>query len=563
MKGTAGSRSWGWASHYQRATTTTPDAPPAPWPSSEDGAYSSAGAPSPRLAEAPDAPGGVGASPKTEGDDHASPQDSRAPRRDRWLRDVKFRSRVTLLVAAAVGVAVAMAAAASYVAVSRQLEGQANSDLQSAVDYLGNYGPTRLISLAEHTGDEVQIFTSSGVVDSVQYVQASPLGGGGLQIAAGNVLDLTSRAKQALASGSQNVLVQTVTGADGKRYLVATVPYVPGQVAVQIGYPVTNMDHTLSFLRLILILLALCGVGLAAMLGWAVGKATMAPVEDLTLAAEHVAQTQDLTATIDASGNDELGRLARSFNEMLSALAASRQQQAQLVGDAGHELRTPLTSLRTNIEVLMRTKDLSVDDRDELLADIRAQLEELSNLVGDLVDLAREDERPQVMPEPVAFSQIVEHAVERAQRRALSVHFDVSLEPGEVLAQPALLERAVMNVLDNAAKWSPVEGHISVVLRSDNAWHLTVTDQGPGIAPEDLPHIFDRFYRAQTARSMPGSGLGLAIANRAITAHGGTISVGPGTNGGTRVEVVLPLGGAPASSTDRLYNLPSPDRDAG
>jgi two-component system sensor histidine kinase MprB len=301
------------------------------------------------------------------------------------------------------------------------------------------------------------------------------------------------------------------------------------------------MDHTLDFLRLMLILVAIGGVALATTLGWAVGRASMRPVEELTLAAEHVARTQDLTATINDSGNDELGRLARSFNAMLAALSASQRQQAQLISDAGHELRTPLTSLRTNIEVLMKTKDLSGADRDDLLYDVDAQLKELSTLVGDLVDLAREDERPHVAPEPVAFNDIVERAVERAQRRATSVHFDVSLARGEVMAQPALLERAVMNVLDNAAKWSPPGGHVGVRLEANSAWHLTVTDQGPGITPEDLPHIFERFYRAPTARSMPGSGLGLAIVKRAVTAHGGTISVVTPPGGGTVVDIALPL----------------------
>jgi len=290
-------------------------------------------------------------------------------------------------------------------------------------------------------------------------------------------------------------------------------------------------------------------VALAATLGWAVGKATMAPVEDLTLAAEHVAQTQDLTATIDDEGNDELGRLARSFNSMLAALAASRRQQAQLVSDAGHELRTPLTSLRTNVEVLLRAKELPPGDREELLADIGAQLEELTNLVGDLVDLAREDEKPNEPPEPVSFNEIVERAVERAQRRAMSVHFDVSLQQGEIFAQPGLLERAVMNVLDNAAKWSPRGGHVSVDLSSNEAWHLTVADEGPGIAAEDLPHIFDRFYRAPAARSMPGSGLGLAIVKRVINSHGGTIDVGTRPGGGTRVEITLPYASPPSNGS--------------
>jgi two-component system, OmpR family, sensor histidine kinase MprB len=320
-------------------------------------------------------------------------------------------------------------------------------------------------------------------------------------------------------------------------------------LVVQIGYPLTNVDNTLAFLRAALILVALGGVALAAGLGWAVGRASIRPVEDLTLAVEHVTATQDLSSTIDDEGNDELARLARSFNAMLAALAASKDQQAQLVSDAGHELRTPLTSLRTNIEVLMRTKDLPTRDRDALLTDVDAQLQELTTLVGDLVDLAREDEKQQAEPVLVDLDELVEHAVERAHRRATSVDFDVSLEPGQVYAQPALLERAVMNVLDNAAKWSPPGGHVGVNLEANGAWRLTVTDQGPGIAPEDLPHVFERFYRAPTARSMPGSGLGLAIVKRVVVDHGGSIEVSSPAKGGTTVEIVLPLDGnaGPAS----------------
>ena len=190
----------------------------------------------------------------------------------------------------------------------------------------------------------------------------------------------------------------------------------------------------------------------------------------------------------------------------------------------------------------MRTKDLPSSDRDDLLADVDAQLKELTTLVGDLVDMAREDERPDAEPEPVPFNEIVERAVERAHRRAQSLHFDVSLQPGEVRAQPALLERAVMNVLDNAAKWSPPGGRVGVTLEANSAWHLTVTDQGPGIAPDDLPHIFERFYRAESARSMPGSGLGLAIVRNVVTSHGGSIDItSSATGGGTRVDIVLPL----------------------
>jgi len=466
----------------------------------------------------------------------------REPRGDSWawLRQVSFRSRVSVLVALAVGVAVAMAALVSYVAVSRQLERQATSNLQrseasaAGLVRMSLGGPTisypRLLAFQNQTGDSVQVITQTEVIT----LQPD-------QPADSRFFPMTPGAKQALAAGPNgNVPIETVTADDGSPYRVASVPTAIPGVVVQIGFPLTGIDGTLSFLRLILVLVALGGVAVATGLGWAVGRASMRPVEDLTLAAEHVADTQDLTATIDDTGNDELARLARSFNAMLSALSASKNQQAQLVSDAGHELRTPLTSLRTNIEVLMRTKDMNPTDRAELLRDVNAQLTELTTLVGDLVDLAREDERPQTEPEQVAFDQIVERAVERAQRRAMSVSFDVSIKQAQVLAQPALLERAIMNVLDNAAKWSPPGGHVGVNLETGKLVHLVVTDQGPGIAPEDLPHIFDRFYRARSARSMPGSGLGLAIVKNVITSHGGTIDVTTLDAGGTRVDILLP-----------------------
>ncbi len=465
-----------------------------------------------------------------------------------WLRRVNFRSRISILVGMAVGIAVALASLVSYVAVSHQLEGQVTSNLQEAVALLtgangrfqlhlipdpsgGYYVPdNELVGFQDRTGDVLQLITPKGYASQIVR------------------FPMSTGAKQALKENPDNPVpvYETMAASNGASYRVVSLPTDIPSLAVQIGYPLTDVDNTLAFLRVALILVALGGVALAAGLGWAVGRASIRPVEDLTLAAEHVTATQDLSATIDEQGNDELARLAHSFNAMLATLASSMSKQAQLVSDAGHELRTPLTSLRTNIEVLMRTKDLEGPDRDALLSDVDAQLQELTTLVGDLVDLARDDERPPADPESVPFDELVERAVERAHRRAMSVHFEVSLEPGQVRAQPALLERAVMNVLDNAAKWSPPGGRVWVHLEAIGAWHLTVTDEGPGIAPEDLPHVFERFYRATTARSMPGSGLGLAIVKGVVTSHGGNISVTSPPIGGTRVEIVLPFDDSPS-----------------
>jgi two-component system sensor histidine kinase MprB len=311
-------------------------------------------------------------------------------------------------------------------------------------------------------------------------------------------------------------------------------------VALQLASPLHSVDRTLGDLATVLLLVSVGGVILALSLGYAVARTSLRPVRRLTAAAEHVAATQDLSATIEVTGDDELSRLARSFNSMLAALSASRHQQAQLVADAGHELRTPLTSLRTNIEVLIKMRDLPEADRQALLEDVTAQLGELTTLVGDLVELAREDEqKPE--PQDVHLDVVVDRALERARRRAASLTFDSYVEAALVRGQPALLERAVLNVLDNAAKWSPAGAHVEVALQRDGpAWRLSVRDHGPGIAPEDLPHIFDRFYRAANARALPGSGLGLAIVNQVVQSHGGWVAVYSPPDGGTLITLTLP-----------------------
>jgi two-component system, OmpR family, sensor histidine kinase MprB len=241
-------------------------------------------------------------------------------------------------------------------------------------------------------------------------------------------------------------------------------------------------------------------------------------------------------------GSDEVARLAGSLNAMLTALDDSRRRQRRLVADAGHELRTPLTSLRTNIELLVHAdlhpeRSLSAADRRALLVDLQAQLRELSGLVADLVDAAR-DEVLEDPVEDVQLADLVAGGMERARLRAPTVRFDVDLQPTVVRGRRQLLERAVTNVLDNAAKWSPQGGTVEVWLRGGE---LAVRDHGPGIAGEDLPLVFDRFYRAPAARHLPGSGLGLAIVREAVQAHGGTVEVTSAPGGGTTVRLQLPV----------------------
>lgn len=461
-----------------------------------------------------------------------------------WSRRVGFRTRLSVLSAAAVGLSIALAAVASYLFVSHQLYREVDTTLQSDVYTLTHSGRHNLdgsISfdvgaagrIAARDKDIAQFIENTGPpIQTVPPVSPLAVGPADRAVAA------------AATSGSSGPQATHDLYSGGNHYRVTTVPLgAAGDgvgLAIQLAHPINELDHTLGLLKLVLLVVALGGVALAVILGYLVARATLRPVVRLTRAAEHVAATQDLDATIDEVGSDELSRLAHAFNAMLGALGASRRQQAQLVSDAGHELRTPLTSLRTNIEVLMRVQELPETDRRELLDDVKAQLEELTTLIGEVVELAREDEQ-HAEPTEVRLDAIVRRAVERAQRRAPGLSFAVALTAGAVTGHPALLERAVLNVLDNAIKWSPTATSVDVRLARLDRWHLDVRDHGPGIAGSDLPRVFDRFYRAETARAMPGSGLGLAIVAEVVHSHGGDVSISSPDDGGTLVHIELPI----------------------
>jgi two-component system sensor histidine kinase MprB len=293
-------------------------------------------------------------------------------------------------------------------------------------------------------------------------------------------------------------------------------------------------------MALVMLTVGIGGIVVAAIAGLGIAREGLKPVERLTAATEHVARTEDLTP-IPVRGTDELARLTSSFNEMLAALGQSRERQRQLVADAGHELRTPLTSLRTNFDLLAQTTTdsgsaLAPQDREELMADVQAQLEELSSLVGDLVELARTDHAPGAI-EPIDLSAVLDHAMQRVRRRAPGVTFNVSSAPWNLVGDATSLERAVTNLLDNAAKWSPPGGTVTVTLFDGI---LQVGDEGPGIAEEDMPHVFERFYRATDARGLPGSGLGLSIVRQAAERHGGFVDVGRSVSGGALLTMGVP-----------------------
>jgi two-component system sensor histidine kinase MprB len=220
---------------------------------------------------------------------------------------------------------------------------------------------------------------------------------------------------------------------------------------------------------------------------------------------------------------------------MLGALEDATRSQRQLIADASHELRTPLTSLRTNIEVLASDRALPAGERERLLSDVLEQLGEMTTIVAELMELARGTEQL-AEPEDVRLDLLAAGAVERVRRNRPGVTFNTDLEESLVHGVPATLERAVANLVDNAAKWSPPGGEVDVAVR---AGEVTVRDRGPGIAEEDLPYVFDRFYRAASARGLPGSGLGLAIVKQVAEAHGGTVVAERAEDGGTRMRMRL------------------------
>ena len=294
----------------------------------------------------------------------------------------------------------------------------------------------------------------------------------------------------------------------------------------------TETNATIARVRRLLIMLTLGGALAAALLGWLAAITVLRPVRALAGAVREVTATRDLDQRIAVGGRDELASLAIDFNAMLASLDESQRVQQQLIADASHELRTPLTAHRANIELLARP-DLPHDRRRHVLAAAVRGIEELSTLVGDLIQAAR-DGRSVDAREPVALDELVAAAVERARHRAPELRFESRLDPCRVVGARSRLERAIDNVLDNAIKWSPRGGAVDVRLVDGT---LTVRDHGPGIAETDLPHVLDRFYRADSARGLPGSGLGLAIVKQTVDDHDGSVTVANADGGGALVTL--------------------------
>ena len=358
-------------------------------------------------------------------------------------------------------------------------------------------------------------------------------------------LPITERAREIAARGEGESFEDV--DADGTHVRVLTVG-LPEGGAIQVARPLTEVDRVLDRVLVALVVVGLAGIGLAALLGAGVARVALAPVARFTRRTEELTARPVLSERIEVAGRDELSRLAHSFNTTLEALERAVEAQRQLVADASHELRTPIASLRANVQTLEQADRLPRAELDALRADIVAELDELTGLVADVVELARGAQRAETLDD-VRLHDLVAALVERAERRGKDVAFRTDLESSVVQGEPDRIARAVSNLLDNAVKWSPAGGTVEVTLRAGT---LTVRDHGPGFAAEDLPHVFERFYRARAARGLPGSGLGLAIVRQAAEAHGGWARAANAADGGAVLAVRFgdPVGTpAPAEPT--------------
>ncbi len=427
---------------------------------------------------------------------------------------MSLRLRLTLVAAAVVTAVLASASVIVFFVMQHELYKQVDSELsQHAQD------PRAVLrGISPFSGDFVTLVSASGTV------------------AGGNVLPVDATVR-AVAAGKHNGFFRNTKARDIQgdnvrlRQIIAPIP--GGAVVVSRNIDFVHRD--LERLRLILILVSLGGIGAAALAGALVSRATLAPVRRLTAAAERIAKTRDPSERVPETGRGELTQLGASFNTMLAALEDAIETQRRFVADASHELRTPLTSMQTNIEVLKQQERLDAASRGRLFDDLQREAHEMRDLISGLLELARGEDTSLVRT-TVQLDELVEAVVDRARGRYPHISFDAKLEPTTIEGTPDRIERAVWNLLENAGKWSEDGSTVEVSL---SGGEVRVRDHGPGIAAEERERVFDRFYRATSARSQPGSGLGLAIVREVAEAHGGSVSAEEAPGGGALLRLRL------------------------
>lgn len=421
---------------------------------------------------------------------------------------MSLRTRLALAAVIAVMVSVGLTSVAVSVSAGRTLRNEVDDSLRSRLEVVaaplrgGSREPSLRLPRLGAPGGHTQLISRFGVV----------------RVVAGDDEAIPpSPAAIALAARGGPDLLETVE-VEGLKVRVLTSAWRAGS-AVQVARPLDELESSLARLRRLLVGIMIGAATLAGLVALGVVRTALTPLHALSATVERISRTGDLATRVEVTGSDELGRLASSFNVMLGALEEALAAQRTLIADVSHELRTPLTSLRTNIEVLRRADGLSAEDQDRLTRDIDVQIAELSELIRDVIDLGRDQARGKSL-EPVALDEVVAIVVEQAQTHWPEVAFETQLESSVVQGDQEMIARAVGNLVNNAAKHG---GKEVVVVVHDG--EIIVHNDGPGIVPHDLPHVFDRFWRAPSARAKTGSGLGLAIVAQVARAHGGSVTV--------------------------------------
>jgi two-component system sensor histidine kinase MprB len=443
---------------------------------------------------------------------------------------MSLRLRLTLGTVALLSIAIAVALVTAYLLVRHELRSEIDRSLKTraaAVTSVARQLPATTLRLPPLAKLPRAPF---GEPDSyIQFVDRA----GKLVLRPGEHVRLPVGDAQAVAAGRRSTyFTDAVVAHTHVRIYTARAP----GGAVELARSLRDVDSALGWIRDVFIAVLFLALAATTALAYFVARATLRPVTRLTADAERIAATRDLRAGTDERRSDELGRLAKAFNTMLSALGDSLSAQRQLVADASHELRTPLTTARTSLETLERHPELDPNEQQVCIQVAIAELEEMTKLIDELVALARGDIRPPET-EPIRLDELAEEAVSAARRRTGRV-IHAELEPTVVSGSADDVGQAIANLIDNAFKWSPPSAPVEVTVENGA---VSVRDHGPGVAPEEREHIFDRFYRAAGARTLPGSGLGLAIVRQVAEAHEGSVDVETAPGGGAVFTLRLPL----------------------
>jgi two-component system, OmpR family, sensor histidine kinase MprB len=444
---------------------------------------------------------------------------------------MSFRLRLTMLASLAVAVAIVGTSFVVYYTDRHELMSQVDSDLSSSLAL-----PPLNVVAAGSIGRFANVAIRGKVRRSFVTGALPILPKGAFRLVlprsstAVQVRVLERKSGGSSAATRSNFITTTRNGVPTRVLSISS-----GNQVVTIARSLVDVDHNLSRLKWLLVFISLGGIGAAAILGALVSGRAVAPLRRLTESTERIVETGDLSERTGQRGRDEISRLSIRLDELFASLETSLRTQRQLVADASHELRTPITTLRANIGLLARPGALEESERAEMLADVEDELEAMTTLVGELVELARGEE-PDVVPREFRLDEVVQSVVDRTAKRAPTVSFRTQIEPSVIVGIPERVERAISNLLDNARKWSPSGETVDVAVHDGL---VEVRDRGPGIAAEDLPLVFNRFYRSPAARGMPGAGLGLSIVKQIADAHGGSVTVGQASGGGAILRLQL------------------------